>query len=187
MLTIITPHLQLDSVLELDRPRLLRLGLQGLLLDVDCTLKDHGQEAFSPAVAAWVQSLRADGVRLCLFSNGRARRIEGLARSLDVPFVAKALKPLPFACAVGLKLLGLSREQSGLVGDQLFADVMAGRLAGLFTILVRPTSTHEPWFTRVKRPVERLVLRRLNAPPRTQVPVARASTKLDTAPPEKGT
>jgi HAD superfamily phosphatase (TIGR01668 family) len=164
MLTIITPHLQLDSVLEIGPSRLRELRLQGLLLDVDCTLKDHGQDTFPREITAWAHGLRAHGFRLCLFSNGRARRIEGLARSLEIPFVAKALKPLPFACAAGLRLLGLSREQSCLVGDQLFADVMAGRLAGLFTILVRPTSPHEPWFTRVKRPVERLVLRRLNAP-----------------------
>jgi hypothetical protein len=40
-----------------------------------------------------------------------------------------------------------------------FADVLAGRLAGLFTILVTPLGHHEPWFTRVKRPFERQVLR----------------------------
>jgi len=51
-----------------------------------------------------------------------------------------------------------------MVGDQLFSDILAGRLAGLFTILVRPTSAEEPWFTRIKRPVERRVLRRINHP-----------------------
>ena len=173
MLNFITPHLQLDNVLELEPSRLRSLGLRGLLLDVDCTLKDHGCPTFSDEVKAWVRGLRADGFRLCLFSNGRPGRIGELAGALDVPFVAKAFKPLPFACRAGLNHMGVAREEAGLVGDQLFADVMAGRLAGLFTILVRPTSPHEPWFTRLKRPVERRVLRWINAPARAaQRPVA---------------
>ena len=170
MLTVVTPHLLLESVLELEPSRLRSLSVRGLLLDVDCTLKDHDAPAFPEAVTAWVRGLKADGVRLCLFSNGRARRIEGLARTLDVPFVARALKPLPFACRAGLGHLGVPASEAALVGDQLFADVMAGRLAGLFTILVRPTSPREPWFTRLKRPLERRVLRRLNLQPQAKLP-----------------
>jgi predicted HAD superfamily phosphohydrolase YqeG len=51
-----------------------------------------------------------------------------------------------------------------MVGDQVFADVVAGRLAGLRTILVRPTSPDEPWFTQLKRPFERQLLRCLTLP-----------------------
>jgi predicted HAD superfamily phosphohydrolase YqeG len=44
----------------------------------------------------------------------------------------------------------------------VFADVMAARAAGLRSILVRPIHPEEePWFTRLKRPLERLVMRRI--------------------------
>jgi predicted HAD superfamily phosphohydrolase YqeG len=53
---------------------------------------------------------------------------------------------------------------TALVGDQVFADVLAGRLAGLKTILVEPIHPEEePWYTRLKRPPERWVLRRTAA------------------------
>ncbi len=49
-----------------------------------------------------------------------------------------------------------------MVGDQLFADVVSGRLAGLACILVRPIHPEqEPWFTRMKRPLERFLLNRM--------------------------
>ena len=52
-----------------------------------------------------------------------------------------------------------------MVGDQVFADILAGRLAGLKTILVDPIHPEEePWFTRLKRPPERWVLRRTAVP-----------------------
>jgi uncharacterized protein len=163
MLRIVTPHLRLGRVLDLELPLVRSLGVDGLLLDVDSTLKDHSARAFAPDVIAWARSLREGGIGLCLFSNGRSERIGGLARTLDIPFVARAFKPLPFACRVGLKELGLDGTRVGLVGDQLFADVLAGRLAGLTTILVTPTNPVEPWFTRLKRPLERRLLRHLDA------------------------
>lgn len=159
MLRLLTPHLQLDSVFELDAARLRALGLDGLLLDVDCTLKDYPATDFSSEVRAWVRTRCTDGVKLCIVSNGKPHRIAPLAEKLGIPFVAPAMKPLPFACRGALRRLGMDRTRTALVGDQIFADVLAGRLAGLFTILVRPTSPEEPWFTRLKRPFERLVLR----------------------------
>jgi HAD superfamily phosphatase (TIGR01668 family) len=164
MLTLLRPHLQLDSVYELSPGRLHSLGLDGLLLDLDGTLKDYHARVFPEATVAWVRTVREARVRLCLLSNGRSARIAPLAQSLDLPFVAEAYKPLPFHCRRAQTQLGLPAERVGLVGDQVFADVLAGRLAGLFTILVRPTSPEEPWFTRLKRPVERRLLRWLNDP-----------------------
>ncbi|MCA9050760.1 MAG: hypothetical protein KDA89_18605, partial [Planctomycetaceae bacterium] len=81
--------------------------------------------------------------------------------TLGVPFVAEAFKPFPFGCYKAVKILGLKTHEVAFAGDQLFADHLAGRLAGLFTILVRPTSREEPWFTRIKRPLESVFTRRL--------------------------
>lgn len=161
MLHYVTPHLRLDSVLDLGPERLRELGLLGLLLDLDNTLKDHGAPTIPPDVVEWSHRLRAAGISLCLLSNGRPGRVGRLAAGLGIACVPKAFKPLPFGCRAGVRRLGLEPRSIGVVGDQLFADVLAGRLAGLTTILVRPTSPNEPWFTRLKRPPERWVLRRL--------------------------
>lgn len=164
MRTLLSPHLHLTSVLDLQVEHLRSLRLRGLLLDLDCTLKDYHATEVGTAVRAWLAELQSAGMRLCLLSNGKPTRIERFSRQLDIPFVAQAFKPLPRGCRRGLNILGLSASEVAVVGDQLFADVLAGRLAGLFTILVRPTSPAEPWFTRIKRPVERLALRWLQPP-----------------------
>ncbi len=165
MLRFVTPHSRLASVLDLQFESLRSLGIEGLLLDIDCTLKDYKAVEFRAEIIAWIQALREAGFQLCLLSNGRSARIELLAKQLEIPFVAEAFKPFPFGCRVALQKLGLSCTQVALIGDQLFADVLAGRLAGLHTILVHPTSPEEPWFTRLKRPLERQVLRILSGAP----------------------
>ena len=86
-------------------------------------------------------------------------------RTVEIPFVATACKPFPFGCRRAIRNMKLNHGRTAMVGDQLFADIMAGRLAGLIAILVRPIRPEEePWFTRLKRPVERFVLRRMGSP-----------------------
>lgn len=158
----LTPHLQVESVLELGAERLRALGYDALLLDVDCTLKSYRSRAVSAEVAAWLEELRSAGIGLCLVSNGRGKRIGELAAALRLPFVAKALKPFPYGCRAAVASMGFDPKRTALVGDQLFADVMAARLAGLGAILVRPIHPEEePWYTRLKRPLERLLLGRV--------------------------
>jgi hypothetical protein len=162
MWRLVTPDLRLDSVLDLDVPRLCSLNVDTLLLDVDCTLKNYRAEDLAPGVAAWLDGLRAAGIGLCLISNGRARRIRRLAEALGLPAVCQACKPLPFGCRAALRRIGSDRRRTAIVGDQLFADIMAGRLAGLTCILVRPIHPEqERWFTRIKRPLERILLARM--------------------------
>jgi HAD superfamily phosphatase (TIGR01668 family) len=165
MLGLMTPDLYLNHVLELEPRHLRSIGVEGLLLDLDGTLKDYRAKTISTAILEWAADLKRDGFRLCLLSNGKTRRIERFAQDLGVPFVAKAFKPFPWGCWKALKVLGLDRSRVAIVGDQVFADILAGHLAGLVTVLVRPSHSEEPWFTRLKRPFERTVLRRLYARP----------------------
>ena len=103
------------------------------------------------------------GIGLCLISNGMGRRIRCLAGRLDLPCVSKALKPLPWGVWAAMRTLHAEPSQDAIVGDQLFADVMAGRLAGIRSILVEPIRPEEePWFTRLKRRPEQFVLARLS-------------------------
>ena len=162
MLRLVTPHIRVENAWELTAQRLGELGLRSLLLDVDCTLTRYHRQELSPETAAWLEELRTAGIGLCLISNGMGRRIRAFAEQIGLPCVAKAMKPLPWGIRSALRKLNAVPAETAIVGDQLFADVMAGRLAGVRSILVRPIHPEEePWFTRLKRLPERFVLSRL--------------------------
>ena len=162
MFRLIRPNLRIASVTQLTLARLGDLGLESLLLDVDCTLKRYRETEVSAEVAAWLEELRAGGIALCLASNGRDGRIGRFAETLGLPFVAPAFKPLPFRLKAAARKLEFPMERTAMVGDQVFADVIAGRLAGLSTVLIDPIHPEEePWYTRIKRPLERLLVRRV--------------------------
>lgn len=132
-----------------------------MLLDVDCTLARYRQKEPLPEAAAWIERLRGDGVRVCLVSNGMGHRIRKFAERLGLPCVCNAMKPLPRGIRRAIRQLGCLPTETAMIGDQVFADVAAGRLAGVRSILVEPIHPEEePWYTRLKRLPERLFLGR---------------------------
>ncbi|MGO8689981.1 MAG: YqeG family HAD IIIA-type phosphatase [Thermoguttaceae bacterium] len=165
MLRWLTPDYRVAKVEALSLDLLRQWGIDALLLDADCTLKRYRATEVTPEVAAWLRAMRTAGIGLCLISNGYGRRIGEFAGRLDLPFVARAMKPLPMGCRTALRTMAFPPASTALVGDQVFADVLAGRLAGLKTILVEPIHPEEePWYTRLKRPAQRWVLRRTAVP-----------------------
>lgn len=164
MFRILHPDFIVDSVTEFDRARLESLAIRGLLLDVDGALKPHYGTEIPPEVAAWIHALQQAGFTLAFFSNGLAERIAPLAASVGVQVFANCCKPLPFECRRAIAEMKLTPAETLIIGDQLFTDVLCGRLVGTKTAYVRPLSLSEPIYTSIKRPFERLILGRSYRP-----------------------
>jgi uncharacterized protein len=159
MFHLLTPHLRIESVLELTVDRLRNMGVDSVLLDLDCTLKRYSDTELRPEIADWLESLKAAGIGRCIVSNGRSERIKNFAEKIGLPYEANALKPLPMGVWRAMKKMGYKADSTAMVGDQVFADVLSGRWAGIKSILVRPIHPEEePWFTRIKRTPESLWL-----------------------------
>jgi uncharacterized protein len=155
----IAPDWQVADIRDVSAALLRLRGRRGLLLDLDGTLKGHYATEFAADIRDWVDGLRSEGIQLAIVSNGTPEHVVPLARRLDIPCFPRARKPLPLICRRALKALGVDAEQGAILGDQLFTDVLAGRWAKLFTIFVPPASPAEPWHIRLRRPLERRLLR----------------------------
>ena len=163
MLNVLFPNHCFDSITQIHRKWLREQEIYSLLLDVDSTLKYYRSKTLLPEIAGWLKRKRGQGYQFCLLSNGRRRRIEILANELDLPFLAPAYKPFPSSCRRAMQMLHFDPDYTALIGDQIFADVMAANLAGIRSILVKPLRPQEePFFARMKRPFERIVLKYYN-------------------------
>jgi HAD superfamily phosphatase (TIGR01668 family) len=164
LIALLTPHHRLDSVGQITPEWLRGLGVRGLLVDLDCTLVDDRDSECPRAAVAWVGRMRSASVPLCIVSNSRRERVAPMAGHPDLrlPFVCGARKPLTGGLRAALLRLELPACAVAVVGDQVFTDVLGGRLLGARTILVRPTTREardKRWATQWKRPLERLLLR----------------------------
>lgn len=168
---MLRPDLVLGSVLELTPGFLAARGLRGLMFDADNTLVPRSHYHPSPAVAAWLEGLRAAGIALCILSNSRhIAKVAAMGQAFGMPAISLARKPARSGFVRALKLLGTAADETAMVGDQLFTDILGGNLAGVTTILVPPLHHRDFILYRPLRPVERRLLRRwgLHLPARTE-------------------
>lgn len=132
--------------------------MTALLLDVDNTVSPHHSTDVIPEMRAWIASLGPAGFRACLVSNNWHDDIQDRAAALGLPVIARSGKPLPFGIWRAIRLLGVRRAECVMVGDQLFTDVLGGKLAGVRTILVQPLTQTDMGHTVVLRRLERRIM-----------------------------
>lgn len=134
-------------------------GIRCVLLDRDNTVVPRDTRVAPPEVVAWLDAVRAAGIRVCLVSNNfHTGQVEQSATDLGCDVVHHAMKPAPFAIWAALAKEGVPAEQAVLIGDQMLTDVAAGNLAGVPTILVRPQSRRDMWYTYAFRVAEHFLL-----------------------------
>ena len=161
MFKLLYPKQHLNSIFELDTAELRRLGIKGIIADMDNTLVPWNDRTVYPRLADWLAGLKKEGFRLCIVSNNTADRGGQLARDLDIPAFWYAVKPRRRAFRKALEELKLSVSDVAVLGDQIFTDVLGGNRMGLYTILVTPISDKEFIWTKLMRQFERLILKYL--------------------------
>ncbi|MBN2248107.1 MAG: YqeG family HAD IIIA-type phosphatase [Coriobacteriia bacterium] len=142
----------------LDLDALKAEGVTVLLLDVDNTVSPHHSAEVIPGIRDWIASLGPLGFRACLVSNNWHDDIHERAAALGLPVVAKAGKPLPFGIRRAIRLLAVRKSECVMVGDQIFTDVLGGKLAGVRTVLVEPLTPSDMGHTMVLRRLEQRIM-----------------------------
>lgn len=133
-------------------------GIRGLIVDLDNTLIGFRQTGVAEEHLAWVRQAHEQGFMVVMVSNNFRDRVRTIAQHLNVMAVPNALKPLPFGFLRARRMLGLQRKQVAVVGDQLFTDVLGGKLCGMYTILTEPIESKDFPITKMFRFFERLML-----------------------------
>lgn len=148
------------SLPQVSVDELVGAGVRLVLLDRDNTCVPRDASTPPAEVMAWLDRAREAGLRLCLVSNNfHSSQVRASAAQMGVEAIDHAMKPLPFALVRAMRLMGAVPGETVMIGDQVFTDVCAGSLAGVRTILVRPQSRRDLWYTHVFRIFERLALR----------------------------
>lgn len=132
-------RLAIDNIYQLSGGFLARRGIKLLLADLDNTLVPYGVPGPDKRLKGWRDELAAQGVTLFILSNNRHKsRPCTFAQGLEVPYIGHAGKPKSASFVCAMDRMGVTKEQTAIVGDQVFTDVLGGNLAGITTILVKP-------------------------------------------------
>jgi len=148
------PKAYFKKVEEITIEFLQKNKIKALILDVDNTLIDY-QKRLSKEVEKWAKDLKGQGTKLYILSNtNQKEKVEKVAKQLEIPYEYFAKKPLKTGFLKVQKELKEKPENIGVVGDQIFTDVIGGNRSKMFTILVDPITSKDFWYTAWKRPIE---------------------------------
>ncbi|NLY74657.1 MAG: YqeG family HAD IIIA-type phosphatase [Firmicutes bacterium] len=160
MLKKLCPKLQANSILELDLDELIDSGIKGVIFDLDNTLVEWKKDTLSQEVIDLISRFKDKGFKLCILSNALEHRVEAVAQVLNIPYVSRAIKPRKSPFRKALEIMGTGPEETAVIGDQLFTDILGGNRMELYTIWTPPLSSTELLSTRAVRQIERLVIKR---------------------------
>ncbi len=156
--SMLAPDAMVARLCDVPIADLLARGIQGIILDLDNTLVGFGLDEPDEPCGAWVREATAAGLRIVLLSNNFPDRVARVAGALGIGGIPNALKPLPFGFSRALAHLALPGRVVAVVGDQLFTDMLGGKLFGCYTVLTEPIEHRDFPLTRVFRFFERFVL-----------------------------
>ena len=156
---IFKPHIKRERITDITLSDLENLGVSALMLDVDNTMSTHGGQVLTEGLLEWLSKMQESGIKLIILSNAKNRRVEPFAAKISLNYIHLAAKPLPFGYFKAISVLGVSRKEAAIVGDQLFTDMLGGFLSGVKKILLTPILLEDKPSFIFRRKIERIFLK----------------------------
>ena len=160
MKDFLTPDYMFGTYREVTAEFLLEKGIRALLIDIDNTLAPYEQPDPDDNIRAWFESLRENGIRVALVSNNHAPRVERFNQTLGLLAFSDSGKPSRKTLEKAMKALGVTHEETAVLGDQLLTDAYGGKHIGLPAIIVPPIHDKTNPFFRFKRLLARPYIRK---------------------------
>ena len=101
---ILTPEYIFKTIECIHPDFLAAHGIKALVLDVDNTLTADNSQVLEHTVQAWLDEMRAAGIRLTIVSNNTAKRVRPFAERIGLDWVPLACKPFTIGLRVARHL-----------------------------------------------------------------------------------
>lgn len=148
------PQRIFSRVTDITPALLARLGVRGILLDIDGTIAPTHTPLPPQEVRDWLDTLKQAGILVYILSNNRHEaRVRTLAQALDLPWQWHAGKPKKAGFDRAFSDTGLRPEELAVVGDQIYTDMWGARRNGCRALMVESLDT-ALWYFPLRRLAE---------------------------------
>jgi len=155
---ILYPNYYCKNVTEIKSDFLKEHNIKGLILDVDNTLIDIDRKLLDGA-KEWHDNLIKEGFKTIILSNtNKIDKVESVANILQIEYINFAKKPFKSGFLKAKQKLDLPAQNIAVVGDQIFTDIIGANRSDMFSILVEPVDERDLFYTKWKRPIEKMIV-----------------------------
>ena len=158
-MSIFKPDRMINRIYDISPELLNELGTRLIILDIDNTLTTHDNPVVDENVRHWIALRRSEGYKLVILSNNNVNRVRPFAEGLGLDWEAEGRKPLSAGIKRILGRYSETPEKTLVIGDQIFTDILGGRLSHCKTILTEPIELEPMPQFRLKRTGERILFK----------------------------
>jgi len=149
------PDFYFTSVVRIKPEFFAENNIDCLICDIDNTLTTYDKAVPYDDIKEWLDKVEMSGVRLALISNNNEDRVYTFNTVLGYDYVSRAGKPFTHKLKYLMSRTGRKKENTALIGDQIFTDVLCARSAGIRSILVTSIDTRGRPFLQLKKHFEK--------------------------------
>ena len=139
------PRIMARTVMDLSPQLLQQRGIALLMLDFDNTIVPYTTDVPTAEMTAWLNRMKQTDITVCIVSNSHKQRVPHFSQQYHVPCVTHAAKPGTRGIREAMARYGAAPQQTALVGDQIYTDVLGAKRAGITAIAVRSIHNHTVW------------------------------------------
>lgn len=156
-MSVLKADYRFEKITDITLEDLKKAGIKIVLADADNTLSFHGAKKPFCGVPEWIEEIKKGGIEIVIISNNSRERIEPFAKELGLPFVYKSAKPLSKGFKKACEEFGFEPKEAAVIGDQVFTDVLGGKLFGAKVFLTEPIGPETDSFIKIKRKFEKFI------------------------------
>lgn len=161
MIELYKPDMYVKDIYTIDYKKLKSYGIRCILFDLDNTLVPYYKNKPTRKVKDCIERVKDMGFKVIIFSNSNKRRLAPFKNVLEVDCSASSKKPFQKKFKKVLEEYKYNQSEVAIIGDQIVTDVFGGNRMGIFTILVKPISNKEAFFTKFNRMIEKNIIKKL--------------------------
>ncbi len=133
-------------------------GIKALILDVDNTLTGHGSQKLPQEIEVWLKEMQDAGIKMMIVSNNFKKRVQPFANAINLQYCAFSCKPSPLGLMRAVKKMNVHKNETALVGDQIFTDILGANFYNMKSLLVIPMYSDYKITIRFKRALEKPII-----------------------------
>ncbi|MEG1845842.1 MAG: YqeG family HAD IIIA-type phosphatase [Oscillospiraceae bacterium] len=139
------PKYRFKSVLDITVADLQKMGAKAVGLDIDNTIAFDGTTNFVEGIDDWIKMVTDASIPITIVSNSIKKRVSMIGKLINLPFIASSKKPMPNKLYKAAEMMNVDISEFAMIGDQLFADIMAANRAGAIAVRVDPMQGETRW------------------------------------------
>ena len=158
MIGLLFPYEYVDSVFSIDYGKLVQKGFKGIIFDIDMTLVPHGADS-TKEIDELFKTIHKAGLKTLLLTNNSEERVKRFIKNIDTLYLCDAEKPNPEGYLKAIQMMGIKKNETVFIGDQIFIDIYGANRCGIASILVKYVTAEVETKIGIRRNLEKIILK----------------------------